>query len=68
MSGNIRAVRDFRRPRNVIYGLVGVALLAWAFASGLETENFAPFVIWACGGGLLIDWLDKLSDRKSNAR
>ena len=59
-------MRDFTRPRNLIYALGGVALLVWPFASGFDTEKLSPFIVWSCGGGLLLDYLDKRSERKSS--
>jgi hypothetical protein len=60
--------RRYRRPRDIVYGAGALALLAWMIADGFHQPSVALFTIWACGGGLLLDALDKRSNRESNPR
>jgi hypothetical protein len=61
--------RDLKRPRDLIYLIGGLALLTyavWGIWDDFTTERFYPFIIWSCGGSLLLTWLDKRSDRESS--
>ena len=63
--------RSYKRPRELIYLIGALALLTygvWGIWDDFTTERLWPFIVWAAGGGLLLDWLDKRSDRESNAR